>query len=276
MMHIARTLALSASLLGAAAPAAALDIAGASTIQPILEALHAPIEQRSGEAVHIQAGGSGAGIRSVLEGRAAVGMVSRALTAEERARLQYTTIGFDALAIIVHRDNPLSALDRSQVADLFSGRIDNWQAIGGPDLKVVRVTKEVGRSTLDLFEGYSGLRSPDRQGEAGAVLISRQSYSIGANVEALTLVGGIRGAVGYVSLGSAQGLIDAGMPVKILTLDGVPANAETLAQRRYPIVRELNLVHHEPDVPVRALLDLLLGSEGQAAVKSFGFLPVHP
>ncbi|WP_181358908.1 hypothetical protein [Pseudothauera lacus] len=55
MMHIPRTLALSASLLGAAAPAAALDIAGASTIQPILEALHAPIEQRSGEAVHIQA-----------------------------------------------------------------------------------------------------------------------------------------------------------------------------------------------------------------------------
>lgn len=261
-------------LMACSLSASAIDISGASTIQPILSRLQPDIERLTGEPLALRGGGSGAGIKDATSGKSTLGMVSRALKSEEKASLQSATIGFDALAIIVNRENPLNALSKAQVADLYTGKTSNWQAVGGPDLPVVRITKEVGRSTLELFEGYSGLLSAARTGIEGKPQISRDSHTIGANIEALTLVGGMRGAIGYVSLGTAQAMVAAGMPVKVLTLDGVAPSAQTIVQRSYPIVRELNLVYAEDTPAVKAVIDLVLGPQGQAVVKSFGFLPV--
>ena len=262
------------ALLALMTPAHALDVSGASTIQPIMAKLQVEAERAIGEPLVLRGGGSGAGIKDTLAGKSGIGMVSRALKDDEKARLKAATIGFDALAIIVNRDNPISALSKAQVVDLYTGKADNWQAVGGTDLAVVRITKEVGRSTLELFEGYSGLSSPARSGSEGKPLISKDSHTIGANIEALTLVGGMRGAIGYVSLGTAQAMVAAGMPVKVLSLDGVTPSAQSIVQRSYPIVRELNLVYSEETEPVMSLIGLVLGGGGQEVVKSFGFLPV--
>lgn len=261
-------------LMACSLSASAIDISGASTIQPVLSRLQPDIERLTGEPLALRGGGSGAGIKDATSGKSALGMVSRTLKSEEKASLQSATIGFDALAIIVNRENPLNALSKAQVADLYTGKTSNWKAVGGPDLPVVRITKEVGRSTLELFEGYSGLLSAARTGVEGKPQISRDSHTIGANIEALTLVGGMRGAIGYVSLGTAQAMVAAGMPVKVLTLDGVAPSAQTIVQRSYPIVRELNLVYAEDTPAVTAVIDLVLGPQGQAVVQSFGFLPV--
>lgn len=252
----------------------ALEVAGASTIQPVIEQLRGEIESRIGEPVELRAGGSGAGVRAALEA-GAVGMVSRALTEDEQRQLRFVTIGFDALAVIVNRDNPVTGLSRAQLVDLYSGRAENWRAVGGEDRPVVRVTKEVGRSTLDLFEGYSGMLSPDRNAADGRPRISGDSYTIGANIEALTMVGGMRGAIGYVSLGTAQSLIEAGMPVKVVALDGVMPSAQTIVQRSYPIVRELNMVYRHESPQVDGLNAVLLGRSGQEVVRTLGFLAVE-
>lgn len=250
----------------------ALDLTGASTIQPIIEKLKVAAESRLGETLTIKGGGSGAGIKAALAGTS-VGMVSRALKDDEKLELEHLTIGFDALAVIVNRDNPVAALTRDQVIALYTGKTANWSELGGPDQPVIRITKEVGRSTLELFEGYTGLVSPARTGVEGKPKISEQSFTIGSNLESLTLVGGLPGAIGYVSLGTAQSMLAAGMPVRIVSLDGVMPSAQTIVARSYPIVRELNLVYRERSYTIDSFKELLLSSEGQAAVESFGFLP---
>lgn len=252
---------------------AALDISGASTVQPVVERLVPVFTEQTGEPVRLAGGGSGAGIKDALSGVSQIGMVSRDLKAEERAELSHTTIGLDALAVVVNRDNPLDRITKSQLVELYSGRIDNWRALGGADLAVVRVTKEVGRSTLELFEHFTGLQSPDRP-PSETPRISQKAYVIGSNLEALTLVGGLPGAIAYVSVGTAQAMAEAGLPVKVLVLDGVEPSNAAIADGRYPIVRPLNLVYGEPTPSISAFLALALSPRGQDVVKSLGFLSV--
>lgn len=250
----------------------ALDISGASTVQPVVEKLIPLYAAKGGEAVHLSAGGSGAGVKNAIEGKSQVGMVSRDLKDEEKQTLKNTVIGIDALAVIVNKSNPIGSLSKAQLTDLYSGKIDNWKAIGGPDHPVVRVSKEVGRSTLELFEHYTGLLSADRN-KADKPQISRDSHIIGSNLEALTIVGGIPGAIGYVSVGTARSLAQAGMPVRIVALDGVEPGDEAIKTKRYPIVRPLNLVFTKETPAVGTFLRLALSAEGQNVVTSLGFLP---
>jgi phosphate transport system substrate-binding protein len=267
--HLTRVVALTF-----AAPLVwALDISGASTVQPVVERLIPLFTQHGGEAVQLAGGGSGAGVKNTLAGTSQIGMVSRELKASEQTELKNTVIAMDALAIIVNQDNPLTQLTKSQLIELYTGKITNWSALGGPDLAVVRVTKEVGRSTIELFEHFTGLQSPDRE-QTDKPLITKDAYVIGSNLESLTLVGGLPGAIGYVSVGTARAMAEAGLPVKVLTLDGVEPSDAAIRERRYPIVRPLNLVYREATPTVAAFLALALSGEGQAVVKSLGFLPV--
>lgn len=257
-----------------AQPSVALDISGSSTIQPIVEKLIPLYTASGGEAVKLTGGGSGAGIKNAQSGASQIGMASRSLKEEEKAVLKYATIGIDALAIVVNQANPLDGLSKAQLIDLYSGKIENWKDLGGPDLKVVRVSKEVGRSTLELFEHYTGLVSPDRNKNDGKPLISKQSYIIGANLEAAALASGISGAVSYLSVGTALALAQAGMPIKVLKLDDVMPSDQTIADKRYPIVRELNLAYAGETPAVSAFIALALSSQGQEVVKSLSFMPI--
>jgi phosphate transport system substrate-binding protein len=264
-----------ALFLAATVPAWALDISGASTVQPVVEKLIPLWTAQGGEAVKLAGGGSGAGIKDATSGKSQIGMVSRDLKDEEKAALKNKVIAIDALAIVVNKGNSIAGLSKAQLVDLYTGKIDNWKAVGGPDLPVIRVSKEVGRSTLELFEHYTGLLSPDRN-KTDKPLISKQTYVIGSNLESLTLVGGMPGAIGYVSVGTARALAQVGMPVKILALDGIEPSDEAIRGKRWPIVRPLNLVYTQETPAVSAFLALALDAKGQDVVKSLGLLPVGP
>jgi phosphate transport system substrate-binding protein len=250
-----------------------MEITGSSTVQPIVEKLIPLYTAQGGEAIRLAGGGSGTGVKNAIAGSSQIGMASRDLKEDEKAVLKNTVIGIDALAIIVNKDNPVSGLTKAQLIDLYTGKIDNWNVLGGKDRPVIRVSKEVGRSTLELFEHFTGLLSPDRN-KTDKPLISRQTYIVGANLEAITLVGGLAGGLGYVSVGTAQALAQAGMPIKILPLDGILPSDDTIRANRYPIVRLLNLVYRNETPPVAALLALAVGPQGQDVVKSLGFLPI--
>lgn len=272
MLSIRLPAAAAAILIAASAPAVALDISGASTVQPVVEKLVPLFSAGGGEAVRLSGGGSGAGIKNASEGRSDIGMVSRDLKDDEKTALRNKVVGIDALAIIVNQSNPVGGLSKAQLVDLYSGKIDNWKAVGGPERPVVRVSKEVGRSTLELFEHYTGLVSADRN-KADKPQISKASHVIGSNLEALTVVGGVPGAVGYVSVGTARSMVQAGMPVRIVPLDGVEPTDDAIRAKRYPIVRPLNLVYAKETPAVASFLALALSPDGQDVVRSLGFLP---
>lgn len=87
-------------------------------------------------------------------------------------------------------------------------------------------------------------------------------------------MGGIPGAVGYVSFGTAEQPRAQGLPIRILELDGVGATPETIVYGRYPIERELNVVFLEKTQSVSTLLGFLLSPEARKIVAGRGFIHI--
>jgi phosphate transport system substrate-binding protein len=228
----------SAVILTSAVPSIAasaenrLVVTGASTVAPVLgeiakryESLHPDVR------IDVQTGGSARGLADARSGLADIGMVSRALKEGEKDLIPFT-IGFDGVALIVHADNPVAELTRQQIVDIYVGKINNWSELGGADEVIVVVNKAEGRSTLELFLDHFGLKSPDIQADIIA----------GDNEQDIKAVAGNPFSIGYVSIGNAEYDIQAGVPIRMLSLEGVPATRETVAAERFPLRRPLNLV----------------------------------
>lgn len=254
----------------------ALRISGATTVQPLVEQLAEEFQERTGRTIRVQGGGSLTGVMDAVEGTTQIGMVSRGLSEEEQERLEHVTVGLDVLVVIVNSRNPLREVNRQAVIDLFTGRVTNWRELTAWDREVVLVNKEMGRSTLELFEEYSGVHHRDNPADGSNGRVAAHAYEIASNLDGATLVGGIPGAVGYMSLGTSLYLLDKGMPIKILKLDGHDPAMKNVITSGYPIIRELNLVYlkrNEPDV--REFLDFCLGPRGREVVREFKYLLVE-
>jgi phosphate transport system substrate-binding protein len=268
---------LLSSLLWAAAAFGAdplgggLKLAGSSTILPLAESVGRIYTGKFKQPLCIRGGGSSAGIDNVLSGEADIGLVSRALNEVEKAGLDYVTIGYDAVVIIVNRNNPLVEIRKNDLVALYSGRIRNWRELGGDDEPVLLISKLPGRSTLEIFNAYTGLNHWS-QAEGSGIEPILESHEIGSNLEGATLVGGLPGAIGYVSMGTAKFLIDQGMPLKILKLDGLEGTKPNVKNGRYPLRRDLTLVHRKGDRKGKGFIDLFLSREGQDVLLEHGFI----
>ncbi len=251
-----------------------LSIVGATTVQPVIEALAGDYKIKTGQEIMVQGGGSRAGIEDASRGMSHLGMVSRALFPEERAELEYKTIGLDALVYIVNERNPMMSISREAIIELFTGQIQNWNGLSDWDRTVVLVSKELGRSTLDLFEVHTGVHHRSNPGGENGH-ISEKAYEIASNLDGATLVGGVPGAMGYLSLGISKHLQDRGMPIKILELEGFSMDQKSIISGEYPITRELNLVYRkENEELVRDFIDFCLGPKGQQVIRELGFITV--
>lgn len=253
--------------LGASALADQLTLAGSSTIQPVAEVLGQTFEQLHPEVrINVQGGGSSVGITAPQNGLAAIGTVSRALHHEEAQKLTPTTFALDGIALIVHTSNPISGLSRQQVIDIDTGAISNWHALGWNDARIVVVSKEEGRATLELFAQYFGLTGK----------FVRDAIIIGPNGQAIATVAGNPQALAYVSIGSAEVAVEQGTPIKLLTLDGVAATSANVKSGAYGLTRPLNFVTVGPPRGLaKAFLDFVLTPTGQQIVAEQEFVPVR-
>ncbi len=93
--------------------------------------------------------GSGGGIAAVGSDKAVLGRVARSLTdAEAAAGIQYEPFAKLPSAIYVHPSTGVTSLTNAQLADVYAGRVKNWNQVGGADLRIRVVRREDGDSTL--------------------------------------------------------------------------------------------------------------------------------
>ena len=107
--------------------------------------------------VTYDATGSGTGIESVSNGSCDIGLASRALKDEEKAKgLTETTVALDGIAIIVNSANTVTDLSLEQIADIYTGKINDWSEVGGEAGTIARIIRESGSGTRDGFESITG------------------------------------------------------------------------------------------------------------------------
>ncbi len=209
-----------------------LVLTGSSTVAPLAGEIAKRFEKaRPGVRVDVQSGGSSRGVADARRGLADIGMVSRSLKPDEHDLLAFT-IARDGVGMIVHRDNPVGSLTDQQIVAIYTGSIENWKEVGGLDGPITVVNKAEGRSTLELFTEHFGLDNDRIQPDV----------VIGDNEQGIKTVAGNPGAIGYVSIGTAEYDVKHGVPIKLLPLAGVAASIDNVRNGTFPISRPLNLV----------------------------------
>jgi phosphate transport system substrate-binding protein len=209
-----------------------LTITGSSTVAPLaLEIAKRYEKNHPGVRIDVQTGGSSRGINDARKGLADIGMVSRAIKASEKD-LKAFLLALDGIGLIVHQSNPVTTLTEQEIIDIYQGKITNWKTLGGPDLPISVVNKAEGRSTLELFLKHFSIKNSQ----------IKPHVIIGDNQQGIKTVSGNPGAIGYVSIGTAEFEEKRGTAVKRVALQGNMATVAAVAEGKYPLSRQLNLV----------------------------------
>lgn len=244
-----------------------LTITGSSTIAPVMADLAAAFEAHHPRwRIDIQSGGSSRGIRDARQGLADAGMVSRALDSSETDLIAHT-FAYDGIAIVVNAGNAVASLESGEIRQIYRGQLQNWAALGGPDLPIMVINKAEGRATLEVFLDYFGLDG--RRIKADLIA--------GENQQVIQTVARNRAAIGYVSIGTAEYETENGTPIKLLPLDGKAATTANVAAGKYPMTRVLNVVTSgPPDEQLAAFMRFWHSPEAANIIRSHYFVPTTP
>lgn len=264
-----------------------IKLAGSSTVRSIITKSSVPFGEKHNVTFSIEGGGSSHGVKTVASGSVDIGTASRYLKDKEKDKwpdLVAHLVGQDGVAVILNAALGITALTKTQIQYLYTGKIRNWKEIGGPDEPVILISKEIGRSTLDLFVEYADLEIEENKtllrmhhrikGEEHFSLVDARI--IGSNQSAIIQVARQKGAIGYVSIG--DGLIFAERTKRIILpkLDGIEASKENVKTGTFPITRPLHLVTNGPPTGiVKEYIDYVLSPEGQKHVAASNFIPAH-
>lgn len=239
-------------------------LTGSSTVSPVMQEIARVYEQQQDRVlVDVQTGGSSRGVMDARSGLSTIGMVSRALKKTELDLRSYT-LAFDGISLITHRSNPVSNLTKQQITDIYTGKVDNWKAFGGPDAEIVVISKAAGRSTLELFLKYLGLKHSK----------VRSDIVIGDNEQGIKAVESNKYAISYVSIGAAKYRSENGAPIKLISADGHQPTLKNVLQRSYPMTRELNLVTYG-EVPEAARSFIAFSLQQASLIEAFNFVPAE-
>ncbi|NET06474.1 MAG: phosphate ABC transporter substrate-binding protein [Symploca sp. SIO2B6] len=243
-----------------------LVLTGSSTVAPLVSEIGKRFESEHPDMrVDVHSGGSSRGIADARQGVADIGMVSRTLKEEEKD-LQAFTIARDGISIILHKDNPAQFLSNEQVVDIYTGKIDNWQKVGGKDASIIVVNKAQGHSTLELFLKYFKLKNSEIKAQV----------VIGDNQQGVKTVAGNQNAIGYVSIGAAEYSANNAVPIKLMPVNGVAATTENVENGTFPISRPLNLVTKtQPEGLDQEFIDFARSPQVQDIIKEQHFVPLQ-
>lgn len=228
--------------------------------------------------IAVTGGGSGTGIAALINGTVDLANASRQIKTEELEEAESNgidpvefVIARDAIAVIVHLDNPVDELTLQQISDIYSGKITNWQEVGGEDRPIVLLSRETNSGTHVYFleevirlgqSDNKTLFSPD-------TLLLPSSEGIGVEVRQNPNAIGYDG-LGYVTSDMKTIAVSRGPGEPYY-----PPTVETVNTGQYPIARDLYIyTAGEPQGQIKAYLEWILSPAAQEIVLELGFVPV--
>jgi phosphate transport system substrate-binding protein len=227
--------------------------------------------------IAVTGGGSGVGIASLINKTCDVATASREMKAKEfemaRARgvdPNEHVVAYDGVAVIVNTNNPTQKLTIQQLHDVFTGKVTNWKELGGKDLRIVTLSREVSSGTHMYFkEEVVRLGKKDGQEEFSAeTLLLSSSQAIVEETVAN------EAAIGYLGMGYVS---DRTKPLLLQAKDGqyYPPDIKHVIDKTYPLARPLYFyTNGRPQGLTKLLLDFTLSPKGQQQFVETGFVPV--
>ena len=260
--------ALAVLLVGAGTVfAESIVIKGSTTVLPVAQAaLEAYMKANPGVNVSLSGGGSGEGIKALIDKSANIANSSREIKGNEVELAKSkgvnpveTIVAVDAIVPIVNPRNKVANLTIDQLSQIYQGKITNWKEVGGDNLQIVVVSRD---SSSGTFEAWSEMVLH----KAKVAPRAQMQASNGAIVQAVSKN---RYAIGYIGLGYVN------KAVKPLTVNGVQATARTAISKEFPIARPLYMYTNGQPAGVTAkFIRFILSPAGQDLVAKAGYVPL--
>jgi phosphate transport system substrate-binding protein len=244
-------------------------IDGSTTVGPIAKAFAEYYMGKNSDVnITVSESGSGNGAKSLINGVCDIADMSRFMKDKEFVAAVENgvhpiahVIAVDGLAIIVHPSNPVKGLTVDQVHDIYTGKITNWKELGGPDMKIVKISRDTNSGTYESFVNI--VMHKDK--------IASDTEYVGSNGAARQRVQITKTAIAYVGLG----FIDK--TVKTLEINGIYPDPKTVSSGKYPIARPLFMFtngYPKLGSHLHAFVTLYLTQKGQEIIEAIGFVPV--
>ena len=231
--------------------------------------------------VEVSGGGSGTGIAALINGTVDIANCSREMTPEEIERVKQNTgkepqkfiVGYDALAVYVHKNNPLEQITIDQLAEIYgeNGDITAWAQLGieHPECssdEIIRISRQSNSGTYYYFRE--------------ALLGKKQDFKLGSrdlhgSKDVVELIERTPCAIGYSGMGYATEHVKM---LKITKKAGDAAYAPTLENALsgiYPIARPLYMYSiGTPEGKEMKYINWILSDAGQKIVEKSGYVPL--
>ncbi|MBU5314356.1 phosphate ABC transporter substrate-binding protein [Tissierella carlieri] len=258
---------------------------GSSTLAPVISAIATdfiegnttwdkvdPSFPEKNISIYVSAGGSGAGVKSVIEGTSDFGMLARGVKDEEKEKIgdmKEFVLGIDALTISINPENPLlklkDSLSTEEIMKIFSGEYKYWD-----DLDQSLEHKEIVVVIRDLGGGAHEVFQKSIMGDVQVREDAIQSPSMGALV---TKIIENKDAIGYASFGMVNQNIGKLIPLKV---DGIEPTEENIVNESYKVSRPLIVVKKGELTPEqKVFMDFVLSDKGSEIIEKMGFVPAN-
>lgn len=236
---------------------------GSTALQPLVEAAGESFSaDNPNYTITVQGGGSGTGLSQVEAGAVTIG--NSDVFADEKdgvdaSKLVDHKVAVVGMAPVVNKDAGVTDLSQQELIDIFTGKVKNWSELGGADQEISVINRASGSGTRATFEKW---------GLDGAETIQTQEQDSSGTVR--KIVAETPGAISYLALSYVDDSIQA------LSLDGVEATPENIADNKWPIWSyEHMYTNGEPDANVKAFLDYIMTDDvQQGIVIELGYLPI--
>ncbi len=244
-------------------------IKGSTTVLPIAQKVaEAYMKEHPDVSISISGGGSGNGIKAIIDGTTDIADSSRFIKGKEvklaMEKGVYPVpfrVAYDCIVPVVHPSNPLNNINMDQLKAIYKGEINNWKDVGGPDKKIVVISRDTSSGTYEVWE--SKVMKKERV-YPGALL----QASNGAVAQA---VAKNKYAIGYIGLGYLN------KDIKALSVNDVTGSSVTTLDGTFPISRPLFMFTQgwpEGDI-VKFLNYVLHPNRGQKLIGEVGFVPLY-
>lgn len=240
-----------------------IRISGGTAHIPVMkEAAKQIMSANPGISISIAGGGSGVGIKQVGEGIVDIGNSGRAPSDAEKEQygLKLFKWAIDGVGVAVHPDNPVTSLTKTQLKDIYSGKIIDWKDLGGKEAPITVYTRDESSGTREVF-WKKALDKGD--------IVSSANFVV-SNGAMKTAIANDPNAIGYVSVGHMDASV-AGV-----ALDGVSPTIDTVKSGEYKVARGLySNTKGDPSGLTKLFIEYLLSPEGQQIAVQKGFVPVN-
>jgi phosphate transport system substrate-binding protein len=218
-------------------------------------------------AVELETKGSGSGFWGLIAGVCDIAAASRPPIKDEQQQAQVRGIEFNdypigsySVAVVVNANCPVKDLTKEQVRDIFTGTVQNWKDVGGPDAPIHLYIRDPISGT---YLGFRELAMEDKAYSTNATEFPTYEKIVDG-------VAGDPNGIGYASFQLA-----AKPGVKSLSIGGVTPSAASVKDGKYPFGRALHLYTNKGKeaAAARELIDFFQSTKGQQLLEQLGFVP---